>query len=67
MKNNNFISYILIILGGIIAFYANAEKQQNTIILVVGIILLMYGVFRLTQTIPSKNDKNEDLDNNEEH
>lgn len=67
MKNNNFISYILIILGGIIAFYANAEKQQNTIILVVGIILLMYGVFRLTQTIPSKNDKNEDLDNNEEY
>lgn len=67
MKNNNFINYILIIIGGGIAIYANAEKQQNTVVLIIGIILLMYGIFRLTQKIPSKKEANEDIDNDKDY
>jgi len=58
MKNNT-ISYLLIILGGLIAFYAKAETQQNVYVLIIGIIVLMLGVYRLTTTIPSKKNKNE--------
>lgn len=65
MKNNT-ISYLLIILGGLIAFYANAETQQNVYVLIIGIIVLMLGVYRLTTTIPSKKNKNEVFNDEEE-
>ena len=60
MKNTKTIkslNYILIVVGGIIAIYANANQQQNILILIVGIIMLMIGVYRLSITIPSKQNK----------
>ncbi len=60
MKNTKTIkslNYILIVVGGIIAIYANANQQQNILILIVGIIMLMIGVYRLSSTIPSKQNK----------
>jgi hypothetical protein len=50
------INTICIILGGIVAIYAQAEAQQNTYLLIGGIVLLMFGVYRTSRNIPSKFD-----------
>jgi len=55
MKN-----YLFILIGAIVAIYANAQEEQNIYILIAGIISLMYGVYRLQLTIPSKLDKEEE-------
>lgn len=49
-------NYLFILVGGIIAFYANANEEQNSVLLVAGIIILMYGIYKLQSTIPSKKD-----------
>lgn len=54
MKNKNFVSYLSIILGGAVAIYANAETEQNVVFLVLGILLLMFGVYRLNASLSSK-------------
>jgi len=61
---NNRINYLFIIIGGLVAFYAQAEEQQNQYILIGGIVLLMIGIYRLARTISSKNE-NEDNKNND--
>ena len=60
------ISYILIVIGGIIAIYAQAREAQNQYILITGIVILMLGVYNVSRHIPSKNDnENEDNQNNQ--
>lgn len=54
-----YLNYILIIIGAIIALYSNSSKEQNQNILIIGIVLLMAGIFRIARTIPSKRDKDE--------
>lgn len=54
------ISYILIVLGGVVAIYAQAKESQNQMILIVGIAILMLGVYSISRNIPSKNDDDED-------
>ncbi len=60
-----YLNYVLILLGAIVAFYANSEEQQNIYILIVGIVFLMIGVYRISRTIPSKRE-NDELTNIEE-
>ena len=59
-----YLSYILIIIGAIVALYANSNVEQNQYILIGGIILLMVGIYRVSKTIPSKHDKEDEQDNN---
>ncbi|MGY0392266.1 hypothetical protein ACW5R3_06910 [Bizionia sp. KMM 8389] len=66
MKNQQRISYILILVGSILAIYAQAEEEQPVAILILGIVILMYGVYRLSSKIPSKFDKDEDSKEKEE-
>jgi putative Mn2+ efflux pump MntP len=62
---NRKINYILMIIGGLVAFYAQAEKKQNEYLLIAGIVLLMLGIYRLARTIPSKkDDENTTTDDN---
>ncbi len=56
MKISRSINFIAILLGGAIAIYAQAEKQQNTYLLILGIVLLMFGIYRTSRNIPSKAD-----------
>jgi putative Mn2+ efflux pump MntP len=68
MLNSRTFNFILILLGGIVAIYAESDKQQSTYILLGGIMLLMIGLYRLSKGIPSKNASNEDdnfIDENE--
>lgn len=57
------ISYILILIGGIIAIYAQAQEQQNQYILIGGIVVLMLGIYSISRNIPSK--KNDDDNKNQ--
>lgn len=55
-----YLNYILILIGAIVAMYAKAGKAQNQLILIVGIVILMIGIYRISKTIPSKKDENQD-------
>lgn len=60
-----YFNYILIILGAAVALYANSEEEQNQYILIGGIVLLMIGIYRVSRTIPSKKEIEDDLNNEE--
>jgi hypothetical protein len=54
MNSSKIINYILIIIGSMVAIYAQAGETQDVVILILGIIILMFGLFRISSTIPSK-------------
>ena len=60
-----YINYILILVGAFIAMYAKAGADQNQALLVIGIVMLMLGVYRVSRTIPSKNKEEEDVEDSE--
>jgi hypothetical protein len=60
MNISRLINTICIVTGGAIAIYAQAEAKQNTYLLMVGIVLLMFGIYRTSRNIPSKYDKEEE-------
>jgi len=59
------INYLLILIGAIIAIYARVEERQNDYILIVGIVILMIGIYRVSRTIPSKHDREDASNSNE--
>ncbi|KJD33066.1 hypothetical protein PK35_08865 [Tamlana nanhaiensis] len=63
-----YLNYILIVVGAIVAMYAKAGANQNQYLLIGGIVLLMVGAYRISKTISSKKDADNDdtsnLDNN---
>ncbi|NRA91873.1 MAG: hypothetical protein HRU26_04160 [Psychroserpens sp.] len=56
------MSYILILLGAMVAIYAQAGEEQNQFILIGGIVCLMLGIYRISRNIPSKTDTDEQND-----
>ena len=58
--SKNIINYILILFGAGVAIYAKASEKQNVVILIIGLAILMFGIYRLASGIPSKNDKEHD-------
>ena len=60
MNISRTLNFICIVVGGLIAFYAQAQEEQNTYILLGGIMLLMFGIYRTSRNIPSKFDKEEE-------
>lgn len=60
-----YFNYILIILGAVVAMYAKAEASQNQYILIGGIVLLMIGIYRVSRNIPSKFDKENEIEDDE--
>lgn len=65
MNLSRIINVLLIIIGGFIAIYAKAGMEQNQYVLIVGIVLLMVGVYRISRNIPSKSDREASSENNE--
>ena len=53
---SKFLDIILIVIGGIIAIYAQVDQQQNSYVLIAGIVFLMFGLMRLSRRIPSKKE-----------
>lgn len=66
MNLSKTVSILLIIIGGFIAFYAQAGTDQNQYILVAGIFILMMGVYRISRNIPSKHDRDQRKDDTDE-
>lgn len=60
MNISRAINFVCIIVGGIIAIYAKAGAEQNSYLLIGGIVLLMLGIYRTSRNIPSKYDKQEE-------
>ena len=60
MNRSRIISIICLLVGAATAIYAQAEAQQNTYLLIGGIVLLMIGVYSISRNIPSKYDKQEE-------
>ncbi|GFZ75861.1 hypothetical protein GCM10011531_00400 [Aquaticitalea lipolytica] len=56
MNFSRILNFILIVIGGIVAIYAQARADQNQYILIGGICILMIGVYRISRNIPSKDD-----------
>ncbi|WP_052158197.1 hypothetical protein [Lacinutrix jangbogonensis] len=59
MKHKNTISYLLILLGGSIAIYANANEKQSILLLILGIFTLMSGLYILNASLSSKPPRND--------
>ena len=66
MLNSRTFNFILILVGGIIAIYAKAEEQQDVYILLIGVMLLMFGLYRLSRGISSKPESNDKFTNLDE-
>ena len=62
-----YLNYLLIIIGSLVAFYSETGTGKNEYMLIGGVALLMIGIYRISKTIPSNNDKNDtdDIDKNE--
>lgn len=58
-----YLNYLFIIIGAVVAMYAKTGTEQNQYILIGGIALLMVGIYRITKTIPSKNDEEDNQEN----
>ncbi|MEN8885714.1 MAG: hypothetical protein ABF246_04940 [Winogradskyella sp.] len=59
MNISRFINLICMLSGGLVAIYAQAQEQQNLYLLMGGIVLLMFGIYRTSRNIPSKYDNQE--------
>jgi LPXTG-motif cell wall-anchored protein len=57
-----YINYILIIFGASVAIYAKTGTEQNVFILIAGIVMLMLGIYRISKTIPSNDEENNETD-----
>lgn len=64
MNKSRLVNIILILTGGLIALYAQAEENQNVYILIGGIVMLMTGLYRLSRGISRKQD--EEINNHEQ-
>ena len=58
-----YLNYLFIIIGAVVAMYAKTGTEQNQFILIGGIALLMIGIYRITKTIPNKNDEDDNQEN----
>jgi len=63
-KVMKYLNYVLILIGAIIAIYAKTGTEQNEYVLIGGIAVLMIGIYRISKTIKSKFDEDEENTNN---
>jgi hypothetical membrane protein len=63
MNISRLINLALLVVGGMVAVYAQAQEAQNQYILIGGIVLLMIGIYRISRNISSKNDSDDDVEN----
>lgn len=58
LKRN--FSYILILAGGILALYEQSLNEPNQYLLILGLFMLMAGIYFTSRRIPPKNKTNEE-------
>ncbi len=60
MNISRLVNFLCIIVGGLVALYVQAEEKQNTYLLIGGVALLVFGIYRTSRNIPSKSEKKEE-------
>lgn len=63
---SRIINIVLILTGGLIALYVQAEENQNVYILIGGIVMLMTGLYRLSRGISSKKEDDSFIESEKE-
>ena len=58
--NSRTLNFLMILVGGAVALYAESGEEQNIYILIGGIFLLMIGLYRLSRGIPSRNEQSKE-------
>ena len=66
MNWSRLLNFVLIAIGGAVSVYSQAEESQNPIILIIGIVFLMTGIYRLSRTIPSKFENENSIEEKED-
>lgn len=66
MNISKNINYILILIGAVVALYAQNQDKPNEVLLIGGIVILMIGIYRISKHIPSKNTEEDDTNNVDE-
>ena len=66
MLNSRTFNFILIVVGGIITIYANADDQQELYLLLIGVMILMFGLYRVSRGISDRKTNSEETTNNDE-
>lgn len=61
------INYILILLGGLVALYAQAGESQNQYLLIGGVVVLMIGLYRISRNLSSKHEPSEQEESEEQN
>ncbi|HZW63469.1 MAG TPA: hypothetical protein VFF15_07500 [Flavobacteriaceae bacterium] len=62
---SRYINTILIILGISIGFYAGQKSPADMMLLILAIIMLIIAVYRISKTVPSNTNREEDEDRHE--
>jgi hypothetical protein len=60
MNMSRVLNFICIVTGGLVTVYAKAQESQNTYLLMGGLVLLMFGIYRTSRNIPSKHEQQEE-------
>lgn len=66
MNISKSINYFFIVIGSIVALYAQNQEEQNEVMLIGGIVLLMIGIYRISRHIPDKKEPDDKPQNNQE-
>lgn len=62
---SRYINTILIILGISIGFYAGQKSPADMMLLILAIIMLIIAVYRISKTVSSNTNREEDEDRHE--
>jgi glucose uptake protein GlcU len=54
------LSYVMILGGGILALYEQTKNEDNQYVIILGIVMLMVGVYLTSKRIPKNNDASDD-------
>ncbi|MEM9680457.1 MAG: hypothetical protein AAF901_09045 [Bacteroidota bacterium] len=67
MQISRTINYISIIGGGLLALYAQSQEEQNNYLIIAGLVLLVFGIYRTARQVPSKFASDEEVTNDDEN
>jgi disulfide bond formation protein DsbB len=54
------LSYVMILGGGILALYEQSKNEANQYVIILGLVMLMVGVYLTSKRIPKNNDASDD-------
>jgi len=64
-KRFKYIPHLSIIIGFLVALIGHSNPIKNQYVLIIGIVIMLSGIYKLSVTIPSKNSESEKEEDNE--